>query len=187
MKIYTKTGDKGQTSLFDGTRVYKNNKRVYAYGTIDELNSMIGVVISYLGEKENIKKILSSVQYDLFNIGAILANPSISKKEVEIEEGNLKRKIKRYEKIIDNLTLKMPELTQFILPGGGKVGAFLHVARTICRRAEREVITFSKEESVHKVILQYLNRLSDLLFIISRFMNWKEGKKEIIWTKKIAV
>jgi len=182
MKIYTKTGDKGKTSLFDGTRVYKNNPRVKAYGTVDELNSVIGIVLS---ESQNyhtkFKDSLIQIQNDLFEIGARLANPNQKEDEEFIKL--LKKHTQRFEEYIDAMINDLPELTNFILPGGGRVGAFLQLARTVCRRAERNVVALSQQEKVNSEILVYLNRLSDLFHTMSRYANFKEKKKEVIWTK----
>lgn len=176
-KIYTKKGDKGETSLFGGTRVPKNSLRVDTYGTVDELDSSIGVVIAHLPlEEKKLISLLTSIQHDLLLIGSSLANP------VPKPLPHLGRREKVFEKQIDKMTVQMPELHNFILPGGGKPGAFLHLARTICRRAERRVVKLSREEPIEPAILRYFNRLSDLLFTMARFINHAEGKKETIWT-----
>ncbi|HEX7041838.1 MAG TPA: cob(I)yrinic acid a,c-diamide adenosyltransferase [Patescibacteria group bacterium] len=189
-KIYTKTGDRGQTSLFDGTRVPKNNIRVETYGTIDELNSVIGVVISEIQNLKvktqkhelRIKKELINIQKDLFEIGSSLANP---KAKFKIQDTKyFESRIESFEKLIDQMTAKLPILTNFILPGGGKSGASLHVARSVVRRVERRIIELSQNEEVDGIIVKYFNRLSDLFFTMSRFMNFKEKKKEVIWKKR---
>ncbi|MBI2430881.1 MAG: cob(I)yrinic acid a,c-diamide adenosyltransferase [Candidatus Levybacteria bacterium] len=172
MKIYTKTGDKGETSLFGGKRVSKASLRVEAYGTVDELNSAIGVVLAKMENKE-----LSNIQNDLFLIGTMLANP-----KAKIVTG-LQKRVEEFETLIDRMTSKLPELRNFILPGGGTTGSLLHVARTVCRRAERRVVALSQKEKVDRAILMYFNRLSDLLFTMARYVNHKEKKKEVIWTK----
>ena len=190
-KIYTKTGDKGQTSLFDGTRVGKNNIRVDTYGTVDELNSVIGIVIGE-NQKSNsknqkykleIKNSLTEIQQDLFEIGAVLANPrdGISDKLKK----RLVERVTSFEKYIDEMTGKMPELMNFILPGGGIAGSFLQFARAISRRTERRVVDLSKQEQVDSSIVIYFNRLSDLLFTMSRYMNFIEEEKETVWIKKL--
>lgn len=183
-KIYTKTGDKGKTSLFDGTRVSKYHLRVETYGTIDEMNSMIGVVISEIQDSrfkiQEMVKQLTTVQKDLLDIGSRLANPGKS-----VEEAfalYLEDRIRSFEVMIDTQTAELPELMQFILPGGGKAGSLLHVARTITRRAERRIVALAEKESVDGVLIKYLNRLSDLLFSMSRFVNHQEKKQETIWT-----
>ncbi len=175
MKIYTRTGDKGKTSLFGGKRVSKSSLRVEAYGTIDELNSAIGVAISQMA---NIQKELLKIQHDLFSIGAVLANPQGKKTQ------GLEARATDFERLIDQMTEKLSELRNFILPGGGKTGALLHAARTVCRRAERRIVSLAQKEHVDTAILVYLNRLSDLLFTMARYVNMKEEKKETVWVKK---
>ncbi len=172
MPIYTRKGDKGQTALFTGLKVFKNHLRVEAYGTIDELNSVIGMIDP---KAVSIIKELSKIQNDLFLIGSILANPQNKKVNW------LEKRVLEFENLIDKLTLEMPKLANFILPGGGKSGAMLHFARTVSRRAERMVVSLSKKEKVDDDILMYLNRLSDLFFTMARYENFKQKKKEIIW------
>lgn len=182
MPIYTRTGDKGQTSLIGGTRVQKSHERVEAYGTVDELNSNLGYVIAQINSQKlprsKIKNELIYIQHDLFVIGSTLAAPQ--KKSYP----QLEKRIKDFEELIDQLTKELPELQNFILPGGGKVGSLLHIARTIARRAERKVVLLAQKEEVDEAILKYLNRLSDLLFTIARYINHIDNKKEIKWTKK---
>lgn len=184
MKIYTRTGDKGKTSLFGGKRVSKDSLRVESYGTVDELNSTIGVVISEISNAKypmpNIQKTLEAIQHDLFAIGSYLAAPGSTNYEVRIAK--LRKRTEEHETLIDELTKKLPELRNFILPGGGRVGSELHVARTICRRAERHLVALIKKERVDDGVLIYFNRLSDLLFTMARFANMKEKKKETIWS-----
>ncbi|MBI2036167.1 cob(I)yrinic acid a,c-diamide adenosyltransferase [Candidatus Microgenomates bacterium] len=184
MKIYTRTGDKGQTSLFGGKRVGKDDVRVEAYGTIDELNSAIGLTIAMINDKGlRMKNELVKIQNDLFDIGSILASSS---KTLNLKPITLKSRVTEFEELIDELTEKLPQLRNFILPGGGKAGASLHLARAVCRRAERRVIALAKKEQVTSEIIIYLNRLSDLLFTIARFVNQQEKKKEIIWVKSVS-
>jgi len=179
MPIYTRTGDKGKTSLFDGTRVLKSHPRVNTYGTVDELNSMIGSVIAHLKTKDtSVKKELEKIQHDLFDIGSALAMPH------PLPVVGLDKRPKDFEKLIDKMTAKMPEIKYFILPGGGQGGALLHVARTITRRAERQLVTLMQKEDIDQAIVVYLNRLSDLLFTMARYVNHLEKKKEIKWIKK---
>lgn len=179
MPIYTKKGDKGRTSLFTGKKVSKTAVRIEAIGTIDELNSVIGVVISQIrNPKSEILKELIEIQKDLFEVGASLANPLTKRKF------NISYRVRYFEKIIDEMTAKMPKLSNFILPGGTSAGAFLHIARTVCRRAERRVVGLFLKESIDKEILVYINRLSDLFLTMSRFVNFKEKKREIIWSSK---
>jgi cob(I)alamin adenosyltransferase len=182
MPIYTRTGDKGKTSLFDGTRVLKSDRRVETYGTIDELNSNIGVAIAEIkGLKIKVKEVtdeLEKIQHDLLEIGSTLATPH------PMPVVGLETRPKDFEKLIDTMTNKMPELKVFILPGGGKAGSLLHVCRTIARRAERQLVALMQKEKVDKAIITYINRLSDLLFTMARYVNYVEKKKEITWIKK---
>lgn len=181
--IYTKTGDKGKTSLFDGKRVLKSDKKVETYGTVDELNSSIGAASAFI-KVRLINKELEEIQNDLLEIGSSLA---VSK---TLPVDQLKNRPVEFEALIDKLTKQLPPLTQFILPGGGKGGALLHVARTVARRAERNVVQLGRYEKIDGIIITYLNRLSDLLFTMARFVNYKEkpfGKlraSEKIWRKK---
>lgn len=184
MPIYTKTGDKGMTSLFDGSRVDKDDIRVDTYGTIDELNSQIGVVVAHLLDtvyEEPLKSELLKIQDDLFTIGALLADP----KEPMTPEftNHLKDQVKHFEMLIDQMTEEMPELKNFVLPGGGKAGAFLQTTRTIARKAERRLVSLFKKEQPKTEIVMYFNRLSDLFFTMSRYINFREGNEEVIWNK----
>jgi len=182
MPIYTRTGDKGTTSLFDKTRVLKSHTRVDTYGTIDELNSNIGVVVAEIKDSGlKVKEVcaeLEKIQHDLLSIGSALANPQ-GKPIVD-----LKKKAVKFEKLIDWMTEQMPPLKEFILPGGGKAGAQLHVCRTIVRRAERRLVALMQEVSVDESIVVYVNRLSDLFFTMARYVNYVEKKKETKWAKK---
>lgn len=181
--IYTRTGDKGKTSLFDGKRVLKSDKKVETYGTIDELNSAIGVASAFI-KVRTINKELEEIQNDLLEIGSSLAVSST------LPADQIANRPAEFEKLIDKLTKELPPLNQFILPGGGKGGSLLHVARTIARRAERKVVRLGQYEQVDELIIIYLNRLSDLLFTMARFVNFKEkpfGRlraSEKIWRKK---
>jgi len=184
MKIYTKTGDKGKTSLFDGTRVGKDNTRVATYGTIDELNSMIGVVLAFLPDDlfESTRE-LTLIQEDLFELGAYLANPQFDQNEnLQIY---LQNRLETIENSIDSMTESLPPMTSFILPGGGKAGSILQVCRTIARRAERSSVSLTKEVLLDPLALKYLNRLSDYLFTVSRFVNLRENVTEKKWEGKI--
>ena len=188
MAIYTRTGDKGKTSLFDGTRVFKSSKRVETYGTVDELNSFIGVVITEVkSQKPKVKtttqnskvlKTLEEIQHDLLSIGSALATPAA------MPVIGLEMRPVEFERLIDEMTEKMPELKNFILPGGGKAGAFLHVCRTISRRLERQVIGLMQEEEIDQNIVKYLNRLSDLFFTMARYANHLENLGDTIWKQK---
>lgn len=186
MPIYTRTGDKGKTGLFNGSRVSKASPRIEAIGTVDELNATIGVVLSSKYQVVSIKKELIKIQNDLFLIGSILAAPNV-KYKIHNTKYFSDRAVE-FEKVIDTLTKKLPRLMNFILPGGGMAGSSLHLARTVSRRAERRVVELSKKDpsasSGLSGVLIYLNRLSDLLFTMARFLNFKEGKKETIWRNK---
>lgn len=179
MKIYTKTGDKGDTSLFGGQRVPKDALRIEAYGTVDELNSVLGIVRSE-NEDAKINKVLSQVQEQLFEMGADLATPrsaSATKKIKRIEP----KHAHQLEKIIDSLEAHLKPLRRFILPAGTPVAARLHFARTVCRRAERIVVRLSRNEDIGEDITIYLNRLSDLLFVLARYANHLANVPETTW------
>jgi cob(I)alamin adenosyltransferase len=172
MKIYTKTGDKGTTSLIYGQRVAKNDLRVEAYGTCDETNSMIGLALSHLSMekfqgKEIIEDVYHKIQTSLFHVGAELATP----KGKEVKWSLSSSDVEELEKQIDDWNAVLPELTNFILPAGHPAGAAFHVARTIARRAERCAVTLG--EDVNPLVLAYLNRLSDLLFVTARYVNYQ--------------
>jgi len=183
MKIYTKTGDKGETGLFGGERVSKDSVRISAYGTIDELNSFIGYTITEINDT-GVKENLSMIQNYLFTIGSDLATPETEK--------NAKLKIQRtpesfykeIEKMIDKYDAQLEELRNFILPGGSKSSALLHICRTVCRRAEREVVALKKTVTIGDNIVIFLNRLSDLFFVLSRFENKVSNHPDIIWNPK---
>ena len=179
MKIYTKTGDRGDTRLFDGTTVRKHNERVEAYGDVDELNSFIGAAASFLKDTSLIS-MLAEVQKDLFSVGAQLADPGFKQQtraKFQIPRG----RITALENAIDSFETELPPLRQFIIAGGGSGGAMLHVARTVCRRAERRVVGLSEKVEVNPIVIEYLNRLSDFLFVMARVVNHREGKEETPW------
>ncbi len=178
MKIYTKTGDDGTTALFGGQRVAKNDLRIECYGTVDELNSILGLAFFKVKSAE-ILKVINQIQNDLFILGADLATPSDKKnaKVLRIDSDN----IKNLEKIIDNFSGQIPELRSFILPGGTEGSAYLHIARTICRRAERLAVSLSNSVDIGTDIVIYLNRLSDLFFILARFENHSCGFPDKEW------
>lgn len=180
MAIYTKTGDKGKTSLFSGKRVWKYDARVETYGTLDELNSIIGVAIAHLPDRRSskLKKILTSIQRDLFYIGSYLADLPDT-----IEDIDLVQKTEGFEKNIDFMMKHLPPTFNFVLPGGSRAAAFLHQARTVARRAERALVRLSKKERIDERVQKYVNRLSDLLYAAARFANTIEKKKEIIWER----
>ena len=179
MKIYTKTGDAGETSLFDNTRVAKSDARVDAYGEVDELNACLGAARAAL-EDVDLEQVLVLIQQELFAVGARLADPSariaarVTKAAVSSEA------IQRLETTIDRLEQELPPLRKFILPGGATAGALLHLARTVCRRAERRVVALGTD-AVDGAVIVYLNRLSDLLFVMARAANRRAGIIEIEW------
>jgi cob(I)alamin adenosyltransferase len=182
MKIYTKTGDKGKTSLFGGKRVWKDDLRIKAYGDVDELNSILGLALSEIKNKE-LKKVLSVIQNELFILGSDLASP-IEKKNNKFQIPRVdSSKISKLENLIDEFDSQLPPIKNFILPGGLKSASILHLARTVCRRAEREVISLAKIDKINSEIKVYLNRLSDLLFVLARFDNFSSHHPEIEWQK----
>lgn len=182
MKIYTKTGDKGETGLFGGERVSKDSIRIQAYGTIDELNSFIGLAVTEVAD-DTVKEILQNIQNRLFTIGADLSTLDNEKNK----KLNIFRTPKEFyldiEKAIDHYESKLDELKNFILPGGSKGAALLHICRTITRRAEREVVALNKTVKIGDNIIIFLNRLSDLFFVLARFENTVTGTPDIIWNK----
>jgi cob(I)alamin adenosyltransferase len=183
MKIYTKTGDRGDTRLFDGTKVRKHHARVDAYGDVDELNSVIGAAVSFLRQPE-IAAILADIQKDLFCVGAQLADPKFKERAATPASAKFQLPAERIgvlEQTIDRFETELPPLRQFILAGGGHAGAMLHIARTVCRRAERRVVALSETVDVHPGIIEYLNRLSDFLFVTARLVNQREGNQEVPW------
>lgn len=185
MKIYTKGGDKGETSLFGGKRVSKDELLLHVYGTVDELNSLIGVCRS-LSLDEEIDQILNAIQSDLFVLGADLATPlrtSLPGKKPPKDTPNRVNpsQVQRLEACIDRYDAPLSTLKNFILPGGGPAGATLHLARTICRRAERGCVSALREEKTHLETVRYLNRLSDLLFVLARTINHRQNYNEETW------
>ncbi len=178
-KIYTKTGDEGMTSLGSRTRVPKDNLRVQAYGTVDELNAQIGVAIAS-GLDEKLIRSLIVVQNVLFNLGSDLSFPKEDRAGFAIPQVE-ERHLLTLEGEIDEMTAVVNPLKHFILPGGTMGAAQLHVARTVCRRAEREVITLAREEKVGEFVIRYLNRLSDALFVMARYENHQKKIPEPLW------
>jgi cob(I)alamin adenosyltransferase len=181
IKIYTKTGDDGTTGLIGGSRVKKYDSRLEAYGTIDELNAVIGVLCS-AKLPGDVVEILGNIQNKLFNIGSVLA----SDERGEAFTANLAittENIKDLENAIDGYQNKLPELKHFILPGGDFISAQCHVARTVCRRAERRILEFAEQSKVQSEIIIYINRLSDLFFVLSRKLAFDNGIEEIAWKK----
>ncbi len=179
MRIYTKTGDEGQTSLFDQTRVSKADARVDAYGEVDELNAALGVAVA-AGLDADIAGMLTAIQKELGAVGARLADPSVRLAGRVTKAAIGDEEVARLERTIDTLEHGVPPLRRFILPGGAAAGAQLHVARTICRRAERRVVALGPD-AVEPVIVVYLNRLSDLLFVMARAVNHRAGVPETEW------
>ena len=178
-RIYTKTGDAGQTGLFNGDRVWKDNLRVECYGTVDELNATLGLAAS-LSKSNDLKDFIHELQSQLFELGADLANPE---QESRIDADG--EEIQLLEKHLDRLTESLPPLKNFILPGGEPAAAALGLARTVCRRAERLCVALHREEpTVPAGIIIYLNRLGDLIFLLKRETNILSGGQEILWTAK---
>lgn len=181
MKIYTKTGDKGDTGLFGGGRVPKDHPRVSAYGEVDELNSFLGLARA-TEPLPRIDGILLAVQRDLLAIGALLATPNREKMREHLMKARVDdTRIHELEQAIDAADLELEPLKAFIIPGGSPKGATLHVCRTVCRRAERAVVAMAETESIPDVAIVYLNRLSDLLFTLARLANRHAGGTEEIW------
>jgi cob(I)alamin adenosyltransferase len=178
MKIYTKTGDTGDTALFGGERVPKDALRIEAYGSVDELNSLLGIIRA-LGPHRTLDSILSMVQIQLFEVGADLATP-IAHKSTAIPRIQRSHAVK-LEKKIDLLEKKLTPLKTFILPGGSPTASQLHFARTVCRRAERAVVRLSRNEDIGNHVVVYLNRLSDLLFVMARYANLLDHHAEVRW------
>lgn len=178
MKIYTKTGDKGKTSLLGGTRVSKSHERINAYGTIDELNSFLGLV-SDLDKEENRVKLIRKIQSRLFTVGSSLAAETDKAKNYkpDLEESD----IVELEKAIDSMNESLPKMKNFILPGGNELVSSTHIARTVCRRAERLIVKLSESENIEEIITIYLNRLSDYLFVLARKQGFDLNVKEIPW------
>jgi cob(I)alamin adenosyltransferase len=181
-KIYTRRGDDGSTGLFGGPRVRKDDLRVVAYGDVDELNSALGVAREELPEGD-LRSLIDSFQSELFDLGAELATPDTSKAPKEVPRISA-QSVARLEKEIDRLTEELPPMKNFILPGGSRPGAALHFCRTVCRRAERKLVELADSSSVSSDALAYLNRLSDLLFVMARAANLRAGGREIPWTPK---
>ena len=187
-RVYTRTGDRGETSLVGGKRVPKDSPRIDAYGTIDELNSIIGLARVF--NEENLEageahhfldEVLCKIQDELFDLGSELATPPES-----FQQGMFRisqTEIKSIEKLIDKCQENLQPLESFILPGGGRVGAYLHQCRTVCRRAEREILRLSRQETISEWPLKYVNRLSDLFFVLSRWISKETGEREYLWQR----
>ena len=187
-RVYTRTGDHGETSLVGGKRVPKDSPRIDAYGTIDELNSIIGLARVFneenldAGEAHHfLDEALCKIQDELFDLGSELATPSEF-----FQEGMFRisqTEVKNIEKLIDKCQENLQPLESFILPGGGRIGAYLHQCRTVCRRAEREILRLSREETISEWPLKYVNRLSDLFFVLSRWISKETGEREYLWQR----
>jgi cob(I)alamin adenosyltransferase len=181
MKIYTRTGDSGSTGLFGGGRVPKDHPRVAAYGDVDELNSCIGVARA-TAPVQFFDAVLESIQRDLFAIGGHLATPDPAKVERALEKAELSEaRVEAFERLMDDADRELPPLRAFVLPAGTPKAAALHLARTVCRRAERSAVHLSHESEVPALFVVYLNRLSDLLFTLARLANHRDGAGEVTW------
>ena len=175
-KIYTRTGDDGTTGLGDGSRIAKDSARVEAYGTVDELNSCIGVLLAVPGLPDEARNCLTEVQHELFDMGGELCIPG--------HRAIVAQQVSRLEQELDGFNDALPALKEFILPGGGTAAAACHVARTVARRAERRVWTLARTETVNPEVMKYLNRLSDLLFVLARVLARHESGAEVLWRHK---
>ena len=177
--VYTKTGDKGTTSLVGGTRVPKTHIRLEAYGTVDELNSNLGFLITFLSDEPD-RQFLQQVQDRLFAIGSYLAT---GREKTRLKEASIitPEQVEAIEREIDRLDDKLPPLSAFILPGGSRGAAVCHICRTVCRRTERRILALAEQTDISSELLAYVNRLSDYLFVLSRKMNQDEKKEEIFW------
>ena len=179
-KIYTKKGDDGKTELGDGKRIVKFSTRVEAYGTVDELNAMIGTITS-MNIETKLDSCLERIQNDLFDLGADLCLPEDTTGHINPEPLRVEKSLtERLESEIDNMNKRIDPIRSFVLPGGSEIAAKLHLCRTICRRAERLVVKLIENEKVNKEVLKYLNRLSDWFFVAARVSN-DDGKKDILW------
>jgi cob(I)alamin adenosyltransferase len=176
-RIYTRTGDKGQTGLVDGIRTSKDTARVVAYGNVDELNSVLGIVRAASKDQE-INSLLESLQKDLFTVGADLATVRRGAHPIPRVTGDM---VTSMENAIDRFQEELPPLKVFILPSGSQTGTLLHFARAVARRAERNIVALARTEDINENLIPYLNRLSDLLFVIARVANHREGQEETEW------
>ena len=181
-KVYTRTGDDGTTALGGGQRISKRSLRIEAYGTVDELNSVIGVAMT-AGLEDSIRDNLGRIQNELFHLGSDLCILEKDKKVMPVPVIE-KRHVDSLESIMDLLSEELPPLENFILPGGSGGAAQLHMARTVCRRAERDLVGLSAEEVVNPVTIEYLNRLSDVLFVMARYENMKKGVSDVLWNSR---
>jgi len=180
-RIYTKTGDAGETGLGDGSRVSKTHPRVVAYGTVDELNSVLGLCVVNGQLPEEIGRLIKSIQNDLFDVGADLCVPPYEGENPETSLRVVTSQVETLERAIDGFNERLQPLKSFILPGGTPAAAHLHVARTVCRRAEIAVVAIPSTETINPQVVCYLNRLSDLLFVMARICN-DDGRGDVLWT-----
>lgn len=187
-KVYTRTGDKGETALVGGKRVPKDSPRIDAYGTIDELNSIVGLARVFNEEKLNagdahgfLDLTLRQIQDELFDLGSELATPDDFSYDGMYRVSE--REVKKLEELIDECQKELGPLKSFVLPGGGRIGAYLHQCRTVCRRAEREILRLSRAEPLSEWPLKYVNRLSDLFFVLSRWISKQSGEQEYLWQR----
>lgn len=190
LKVYTRTGDAGDTGLADGSRIQKDDVRIESYGTLDELNSIVGLCRQSLMElsethQKELDMWLCAIQNDLFNLGADLATPIAKRYARMIIIDNTD--VKKLEEIIDHCQSSLPPLRHFVLPGGSHLNAVLHLARTVCRRAERDVVKLARREEINPFALPYINRLSDLFFILTRWTLLVSQKTEVAWDAKMGV
>ena len=190
-RVYTRTGDKGETALVGGRRVPKDSPRIEAYGTIDELNAVIGLARVFNAERKKsgrrhrwLDEVLRRLQNELFDLGSELATPADAVYEGMFRVGA--EQVTALERLMDECQKELTPLKSFILPGGGPVGGFLHQARTVCRRAERRVLALARVESISPWPLKYVNRLSDLLFVLSRWVGQRLGETEYLWERGLA-
>ncbi|HEV8641236.1 MAG TPA: cob(I)yrinic acid a,c-diamide adenosyltransferase [Methylomirabilota bacterium] len=187
-RVYTRTGDGGETALVGGRRVPKDSPRIVAYGTVDELNAIVGIVRTFneerLSEGEHhrwLDEVLRKIQNELFDLGSELATPPEAAYEGMFKVGE--EQVTALERLMDYCQKDLPSLKSFTLPGGGRIGAFLHQARTVCRRAEREILKLSRAEPIGEGPLRYVNRLSDVFFVLGRWVGKQLGEKEYLWER----
>lgn len=180
-KIYTRGGDKGETSLGDGTRVRKSDSRVAAYGTLDEANSVVGIARLHTASHAETDAMLARIQNDLFDLGADLCTPNTPHEDSGKALRIVQSQVDRLEREIDAMNATLAPLNSFVLPGGASAAAYLHLARTIVRRAERDITDLASREVINPLALTYANRLSDHLFVLARFVNAREGG-DVLWT-----
>jgi cob(I)alamin adenosyltransferase len=190
-RVYTRLGDKGDTALVGGSRVPKDSPRIVAYGTIDELNAVVGIVRTFneerLGEGEHhrwLDGVLRRIQNELFDLGSELATPADAQYEGMFRVGD--EQVKALEQLMDRCQKELEPLKSFTLPGGGRINAFLHQARTVCRRAERELLRLARAEPIGEWPLRYVNRLGDALFVLGRWVARRMGEKEYLWERGLA-